>query len=160
MHDVSSCTPVKIIYFCLSVFFRVWRWICCVFVWCDCWCKRNCWFETVVRFKFSGRRIACMFFFFFYVCVCLNYLNPLWLGAAQRWSSSEGHESTGCSLLKMSKLTFHNNKMMQDRRCVCVFLPNDETLNVIVSVSTTPCTQWHTHTSGDCTESTASPMIS
>ncbi|XP_026133847.1 FERM domain-containing protein 6-like isoform X1 [Carassius auratus] len=34
----------------------------------------------------------------------------------------------------MSKLTFHNNKMMQDRRCVCVFLPNDETLNVIVSV--------------------------
>uniref|UniRef100_A0A8C2L5E9 FERM domain-containing protein 6 n=1 Tax=Cyprinus carpio TaxID=7962 RepID=A0A8C2L5E9_CYPCA len=34
----------------------------------------------------------------------------------------------------MSKLTFHNNKTMQDRRCVCVFLPNDETLNVIVSV--------------------------
>uniref|UniRef100_A0A8C2KZ87 FERM domain containing 6 n=1 Tax=Cyprinus carpio TaxID=7962 RepID=A0A8C2KZ87_CYPCA len=33
----------------------------------------------------------------------------------------------------MSKLTFHNNKTMQDRRCVCVFLPNDETLNVIVS---------------------------
>lgn len=26
---------------------------------------------------------------------------------------------------------------MQDRRCVCVFLPNDETLNVIVSVSKT-----------------------
>ncbi|XP_073690999.1 FERM domain-containing protein 6 isoform X2 [Garra rufa] len=36
----------------------------------------------------------------------------------------------------MSKLTFHNNKTMQDRRCVCVFLPNDETLNVIVSVKT------------------------
>ncbi|CAM4725845.1 unnamed protein product [Leuciscus chuanchicus] len=36
----------------------------------------------------------------------------------------------------MNKLTFHNNKMMQDRRCVCVFLPNDETLNVIVSVKT------------------------
>lgn len=25
---------------------------------------------------------------------------------------------------------------MQDRRCVCVFLPNDDTLNVIVNVST------------------------
>ncbi|KAG1941288.1 FERM domain-containing protein 6-like [Pimephales promelas] len=36
----------------------------------------------------------------------------------------------------MSKLSFHNNKTMQDRRCVCVFLPNDETLNVIVSVKT------------------------
>lgn len=24
---------------------------------------------------------------------------------------------------------------MQDRRCVCVFLPNDDTLNVIVNVS-------------------------
>ncbi|XP_072534327.1 FERM domain-containing protein 6 [Salminus brasiliensis] len=36
----------------------------------------------------------------------------------------------------MNKLTFHNNKTMQDRRCVCVFLPNDETLNVIVTVKT------------------------
>lgn len=27
---------------------------------------------------------------------------------------------------------------MQDRRCVCVFLPNDDTLNVIVNVSTAP----------------------
>ncbi|XP_030627322.1 FERM domain-containing protein 6 [Chanos chanos] len=36
----------------------------------------------------------------------------------------------------MNKLNFHNNKTMQDRRCVCVFLPNDDTLNVIVSVKT------------------------
>ncbi|KAK7904462.1 hypothetical protein WMY93_017069 [Mugilogobius chulae] len=36
----------------------------------------------------------------------------------------------------MNKLTFHNNKTMQDRRCVCVFLPNDDTLNVIVNVKT------------------------
>uniref|UniRef100_A0A4W5PJQ8 FERM domain-containing protein 6 n=1 Tax=Hucho hucho TaxID=62062 RepID=A0A4W5PJQ8_9TELE len=37
----------------------------------------------------------------------------------------------------MNKLTgFHNNKAMQDRRCVCVFLPNDDTLNVIVNVKT------------------------
>lgn len=36
---------------------------------------------------------------------------------------------------KMNKLNFHNNKTMQDRRCVCVFLPNDDTLNVIVNVS-------------------------
>uniref|UniRef100_A0A669EZK5 FERM domain containing 6 n=1 Tax=Oreochromis niloticus TaxID=8128 RepID=A0A669EZK5_ORENI len=34
----------------------------------------------------------------------------------------------------MNKLNFHNNKTMQDRRCVCVFLPNDDTLNVIVNV--------------------------
>ena len=38
---------------------------------------------------------------------------------------------------KMNKLPFHNNRAMQDRRCVCVFLPNDDTLNVIVNVS--PC---------------------
>lgn len=36
----------------------------------------------------------------------------------------------------MSKRAFQNNKTMQDRRCVCVFLPNDDTLNVIVSVKT------------------------
>ncbi|XP_077588218.1 FERM domain-containing protein 6 [Stigmatopora nigra] len=36
----------------------------------------------------------------------------------------------------MSKGNFHNNKAMQDRRCVCVFLPNDDTLNVIVNVKT------------------------
>ncbi|KAG9275472.1 FERM domain-containing protein 6 [Astyanax mexicanus] len=36
----------------------------------------------------------------------------------------------------MNKLPFHNNKTMQDRRCVCVFLPNDDTLNVIVTVKT------------------------
>ena len=35
----------------------------------------------------------------------------------------------------MNKLPFHNNRAMQDRRCVCVFLPNDDTLNVIVNVS-------------------------
>ncbi|KAG8449226.1 hypothetical protein GDO86_016046 [Hymenochirus boettgeri] len=34
----------------------------------------------------------------------------------------------------MSKLNFHNNRVMQDRRSVCVFLPNDETLNVIINV--------------------------
>ncbi|KAL2098961.1 hypothetical protein ACEWY4_005441 [Coilia grayii] len=37
---------------------------------------------------------------------------------------------------KMSRRGFHNNKTMQDRRSVCVFLPNDDTLNVIVSVKT------------------------
>ncbi|XP_069773146.1 FERM domain-containing protein 6 isoform X2 [Narcine bancroftii] len=34
----------------------------------------------------------------------------------------------------MSKFTFQNNKVMQDRRSVCVFLPNDEALNIIVNV--------------------------
>ncbi len=58
--------------------------------------------------------------------------------------SSEGPEPPGSrrwglsclSHTKMNKLNFHNNKTMQDRRCVCVFLPNDDTLNVIVNVST------------------------
>lgn len=58
--------------------------------------------------------------------------------------SSEGPKPHGsrrrglsCSThTKMNKLNFHNNKTMQDRRCVCVFLPNDDTLNVIVNVST------------------------
>ncbi|KAM8833397.1 FERM domain-containing protein 6 [Synchiropus picturatus] len=36
----------------------------------------------------------------------------------------------------MNKLNFSNNRAMQDRRCVCVFLPNDDTLNVIVNVKT------------------------
>uniref|UniRef100_A0A1A8HR31 FERM domain-containing protein 6 n=1 Tax=Nothobranchius kuhntae TaxID=321403 RepID=A0A1A8HR31_NOTKU len=36
----------------------------------------------------------------------------------------------------MNKLNFHNNKTMQDRRCVCVFLPNDDTLNIIINVKT------------------------
>ncbi|XP_077395574.1 FERM domain-containing protein 6 isoform X2 [Festucalex cinctus] len=36
----------------------------------------------------------------------------------------------------MNKVNFHNNKAMQDRRCVCVFLPNDDTLNIIVNVKT------------------------
>ncbi|KAK1894195.1 FERM domain containing protein 6 [Dissostichus eleginoides] len=36
----------------------------------------------------------------------------------------------------MNRLSFHNNRAMQDRRCVCVFLPNDDTLNVIVNVKT------------------------
>ncbi|XP_034083049.1 FERM domain-containing protein 6 [Gymnodraco acuticeps] len=36
----------------------------------------------------------------------------------------------------MNRLSFHNNRTMQDRRCVCVFLPNDDTLNVIVNVKT------------------------
>ncbi|OCT68373.1 FERM domain-containing protein 6 [Xenopus laevis] len=34
----------------------------------------------------------------------------------------------------MSKLNFHNNRVMQDRRSVCVFLPNDDTLNIIINV--------------------------
>ncbi|KAM9294688.1 FERM domain-containing protein 6 [Gastrophryne carolinensis] len=34
----------------------------------------------------------------------------------------------------MSKINFQNNRAMQDRRSVCVFLPNDETLSVIISV--------------------------
>ncbi|XP_053330887.1 FERM domain-containing protein 6 isoform X1 [Spea bombifrons] len=34
----------------------------------------------------------------------------------------------------MSKLNFQNNRVMQDRRSVCVFLPNDDTLNVIINV--------------------------
>ncbi|XP_044128295.1 FERM domain-containing protein 6 [Bufo gargarizans] len=34
----------------------------------------------------------------------------------------------------MSKLGFQNNRVMQDRRSVCVFLPNDDTLNIIVNV--------------------------
>lgn len=41
----------------------------------------------------------------------------------------------GAGHKKMNKVSFHNNKAMQDRRCVCVFLPNDDTLNVIVNVS-------------------------
>ncbi|KAM3918444.1 FERM domain-containing protein 6 [Leptodactylus fuscus] len=34
----------------------------------------------------------------------------------------------------MSKLGFQNNRVMQDRRSVCVFLPNDDTLNIIINV--------------------------
>uniref|UniRef100_A0A8C5MQ58 FERM domain containing 6 n=1 Tax=Leptobrachium leishanense TaxID=445787 RepID=A0A8C5MQ58_9ANUR len=34
----------------------------------------------------------------------------------------------------MSKLSFQNNRVMQDRRSICVFLPNDETLNIIINV--------------------------
>ncbi|XP_063804478.1 FERM domain-containing protein 6 [Pseudophryne corroboree] len=34
----------------------------------------------------------------------------------------------------MSKLSFQNNRAMQDRRSVCVFLPNDDTLSVIINV--------------------------
>ncbi|KFW82468.1 FERM domain-containing protein 6 [Manacus vitellinus] len=34
----------------------------------------------------------------------------------------------------MSKLTFHNNRVMQDRRSVCIFLPNDDSLNIIINV--------------------------
>lgn len=111
-----------------------------------CWFRRNCWFETV-RLSFSDHRVwlcVCVCICMCFLCVCVSYLIPSWLGGTQGWSSSEGHKSTGCSLSNMSKLTFHNNKTMQDRRCVCVFLPNDETLNVIVSVSKAPCIQWHT----------------
>ncbi|XP_044292333.1 FERM domain-containing protein 6 isoform X4 [Varanus komodoensis] len=34
----------------------------------------------------------------------------------------------------MNKLNFHNNRAMQDRRSVCIFLPNDESLNIIINV--------------------------
>ncbi|KAM4691059.1 FERM domain-containing protein 6 isoform 2-T2 [Rhinophrynus dorsalis] len=34
----------------------------------------------------------------------------------------------------MSKLSFQNNRVMQDRRSVCVFLPNDDTLSIIINV--------------------------
>ncbi|KAM4014374.1 FERM domain-containing protein 6 isoform 1-T3 [Anomaloglossus baeobatrachus] len=34
----------------------------------------------------------------------------------------------------MSKFGFQNNRVMQDRRSVCVFLPNDDTLNIIINV--------------------------
>lgn len=47
----------------------------------------------------------------------------------------EEEEEGGAGHKKMNKVSFHNNKAMQDRRCVCVFLPNDDTLNVIVNVS-------------------------
>lgn len=35
----------------------------------------------------------------------------------------------------MNKLTFHNNKVMQDRRRVCIFLPNDKSVSIIINVS-------------------------
>ncbi|XP_069601489.1 FERM domain-containing protein 6-like [Ranitomeya imitator] len=35
---------------------------------------------------------------------------------------------------KMSKLGFQINRVMQERRSVCVFLPSDETLNIIINV--------------------------
>ncbi|KFP07299.1 FERM domain-containing protein 6 [Calypte anna] len=34
----------------------------------------------------------------------------------------------------MNKLSFHNNRVMQDRRSVCIFLPNDDSLNIIINV--------------------------
>ncbi|KAM6181470.1 FERM domain-containing protein 6 isoform 2-T2 [Erethizon dorsatum] len=34
----------------------------------------------------------------------------------------------------MNRLNFHNNRVMQDRRSVCIFLPNDESLNIIINV--------------------------
>uniref|UniRef100_G1NLY9 FERM domain-containing protein n=3 Tax=Meleagris gallopavo TaxID=9103 RepID=G1NLY9_MELGA len=34
----------------------------------------------------------------------------------------------------MNKLPFHNNRVMQDRRSVCIFLPNDDSLNIIINV--------------------------
>ncbi|XP_075048939.1 FERM domain-containing protein 6 [Mixophyes fleayi] len=34
----------------------------------------------------------------------------------------------------MSKFSFQNNRAMQDRRSVCVFLPNDDTLSIIINV--------------------------
>ncbi|GLD47754.1 FERM domain-containing protein 6 isoform X1 [Lates japonicus] len=59
--------------------------------------------------------------------------------AGRQRAQSPGSRRRGLSCLshtKMNKLNFHNNKTMQDRRCVCVFLPNDDTLNVIVNVKT------------------------
>lgn len=46
---------------------------------------------------------------------------------AQRWPRESPHT--------MNKLNFHNNRVMQDRRSVCIFLPNDESLNIIINVS-------------------------
>lgn len=60
-------------------------------------------------------------------------------GGGSQWAQSPWcrQRCLSCaSQTKMNKLTFNNNKTMQDRRCVCVFLPNDDTLNVIVNVST------------------------
>ncbi|KAM8807078.1 FERM domain-containing protein 6 [Eudromia elegans] len=34
----------------------------------------------------------------------------------------------------MNKLPFHNNRVMQDRRSVCIFLPNDDSLSIIINV--------------------------
>ncbi len=134
-------------YFCLSLFFRIGHWGCCVLVWCDCVLIQErllAWNSPVEFLRSQGLIVCVCVCVFFYVCMCVSYLIPSWLGGTPGWSSSEGHKSTGCSLSNMSKLTFHKNKTMQDRRCVCVFLPNDETLNVIVSVSKAPCIQWRT----------------
>lgn len=46
---------------------------------------------------------------------------------AQPWPLESPHT--------MNKLNFHNNRVMQDRRSVCIFLPNDESLNIIINVS-------------------------
>lgn len=64
---------------------------------------------------------------------------PAVVEAGRQRAQSPGSRRKGLSCAshsKMNKLNFHNNKTMQDRRCVCVFLPNDDTLNVIVNVST------------------------
>ncbi|KPP61780.1 FERM domain-containing protein 6-like [Scleropages formosus] len=60
-----------------------------------------------------------------------------WLreGAERAWCPPPGRRDRP-RRMKMNKLNFHNNKAMQDRRCVCVFLPNDDTLNIIVNVKT------------------------
>ncbi|XP_059552242.1 FERM domain-containing protein 6 isoform X6 [Myotis daubentonii] len=34
----------------------------------------------------------------------------------------------------MNKLNFRNNRVMQDRRSVCIFLPNDKSLNIIINI--------------------------
>lgn len=64
-------------------------------------------------------------------------------GHQRAQSPSRRQRSLSCpSHTKMNKLNFHNNKTMQDRRCVCVFLPNDDTLNVIVNVSMNKSRFW------------------
>ncbi len=145
MHK-CSCFVIEFMYFCLSLFFRIGHWGCCVVWLCvdpgeTAGLKQSGWVSQITG---SDCVCVCVCMCFFYVCMCVSYLIPSWLGGTPGWSSSEGHKSTGCSLSNMSKLTFHKNKTMQDRRCVCVFLPNDETLNVIVSVSKAPCIQWRT----------------
>lgn len=70
---------------------------------------------------------------------------PAVVEAGRQRAQSPGcrQRSLSCpSHTKMNKLNFHNNKTMQDRRCVCVFLPNDDTLNVIVNVSTNKSLIW------------------
>lgn len=52
-------------------------------------------------------------------------------GSAEAWEPSPDRQRAPNT---MNKLNFHNNRVMQDRRSVCIFLPNDESLNIIINV--------------------------